>query len=129
MWSALRKVNLEDKVRSLGGLDSHINYNGNNLSGGENQRLSLARTILSTHPVLLLDEPSSAMDVNLEREIFQEILNLNKTSIIVAHKLKTIPRNSRLLFIKGGESYTLDTLEGLLNNDEEFKKLYHLNEN
>lgn len=128
MWNALEKVNLSEKVKQLGGLNSQINYNGNNLSGGENQRLSLARTILSTHPVLLLDEPSSAMDVHLEKEIFKEIINMNKTSIIVVHKLKAIPHNSKILFIKNKDEYVIDSLERLMNKDEEFKKLYFIND-
>lgn len=128
MWNVLEKVHLSEKVKLLGGLDSYINYNGNNLSGGENQRLSLARAMLSKHPILLLDEPSSAMDVSLEKDIFKEILKLNKTSFIVVHKLKAIPDKSKILFIRNKTEYIIDTLENLITNDLEFQKLYYINE-
>lgn len=128
MWNVLEKVNLSQKIKNLGGLESHIHHNGNNLSGGENQRLSLARTMLSDHPVLILDEPSSAMDVYLEKEIFREILDMKKTCIMIVHKLKAIPENSMILFIKNEREYIIDTIEKLINEDDDFKKLYFINE-
>lgn len=124
MWQVLKKVNLEEKVKSLGGLDSNIKHNGSNLSGGENQRLSLARSILSNNPILVLDEPSSAIDMNLEKELFKQIVELNKTSIIVVHRLKAIPKNAKILFIKNKDQYIVDSLENLIENEKEFQQLY-----
>lgn len=124
MWQALKNVNLEEKIKALGGLEGYINHNGSNMSGGENQRLSLARAMLSSHPVLVLDEPSSAVDMNLEKELFKRIIELKKTSIIVVHRLKAIPKNSKILFIKNKEEYILDSLENLIKNDNDFKLLY-----
>lgn len=124
MWEVLKKVNLLEKVENLGGLEGYINHNGSNLSGGENQRLSLARSMLSNNPILVLDEPSSAIDMTLEKELFKQIIQLNKTSIIVVHRLKAIPKNAKILFIESQEKYTIDNLENLINNNKEFQTLY-----
>lgn len=129
MLNALKKVNLYDKVMSIGGLDANLSYQGNNLSGGENQRLSLSRCLLSDNPIMILDEPSSALDMALEKEIFSYIINNNKSALIIVHRLKAIPNNSKILFLQKNNIYSLDLLENLLIHNEEFNKIYFSNEN
>lgn len=129
MYDVLKKVKLISKINQHEGLETLIEYNGNNFSGGENQRLSLARAMLSNNPILILDEPSSAIDMNLEKELFEQIINMKKTSIIVVHRLKAIPKNSKILFIKNQYEYKVETLEFLIKDDKEFQKLYFINEN
>lgn len=129
MIEALQQVNLYEKVISIGGLEANLTYQGNNLSGGENQRLSLARCLLSTNPIMLLDEPSSALDMTLEKDIFSYIIKSNKTALIIVHRLKAIPKNSDILFMQSNQNYSLDSLENLILHNNEFKKLYFSNEN
>ena len=124
MLKALEKVNLYKKIASIGGLDANLDYQGNNLSGGENQRLSLARCILSGNPIMLLDEPSSALDMSLEKEIFNYLVNIDKSALIIVHRLKAIPAKSKVLFMKNNQEYKVDSLENLISNDEDFKSIY-----
>lgn len=129
MYDVLEKVGLMSKINQHEGLETLIEHNGNNFSGGENQRLSLARAMLSNNPILILDEPSSSIDMNLEKELFKQIIKMNKTSIIVVHRLKAIPKNATILFIKNQNEYKVENLEFLINNDKEFKELYFSHEN
>ena len=124
MLEALEKVNLYKKVVNMGGLDASLDYQGNNLSGGENQRLSLARCMLSDNPIMLLDEPSSALDMKLEKEIFNYLVNMDKSALIIVHRLKAIPAKSKVLFMKNNQEYKVDSLENLISNDDDFKSLY-----
>ncbi len=127
MISALKSVNLYNKVISIGGLDANLTYQGNNLSGGENQRLSLARCLLSENPIMLLDEPSSALDMNLEKEIFEYLMDSKKSAFIIVHRLKAIPKKAKVLFLEDGK-YEIDYLENLISNNPRFNKLYFSNE-
>lgn len=129
MLDALKQVNLYEKVMSIGGLEANLAYQGNNLSGGENQRLSLARCLLSYNPIMILDEPSSALDMALEKEIFSYIVKNNKSALIIVHRLKAIPNDSKILFMQKNKVYSLDYLENLVVHNEEFKKMYFSNEN
>lgn len=129
MREVLKQVNLYEKVQSIGGLEANLTYQGNNLSGGENQRLSLARCLLSNNPIMLLDEPSSSLDMNLEKELFSYIIKSNKSALIIVHRLKAIPKNSEILFLQKNKIYNLDYLENLIAHNEEFKKLYFSNDN
>lgn len=129
MLDALKQVNLYEKVLSIGGLEANLAYQGNNLSGGENQRLSLARCLLSHNPIMILDEPSSALDMALEKEIFSYIVKNNKSALIIVHRLKAIPNDSKILFMQKNKVYNLDYLENLVVHNEEFKKMYFSNEN
>lgn len=128
MELVLRKVGLWQRVCDLGGLDSDLLFNGSNFSGGENQRLSLARALLSDNPVLLLDEPSSALDLNLEKEIFEHIESSDKSAIIIVHRLKAIPKSARVLFLQKDKPFILGKLSDLLETSDEFKDFYNVDE-
>ncbi len=126
MIDVLKKVNLWSKIQEIGGLESSLNYQGGNFSGGENQRLSLARALLSDNPILLLDEPSSALDLTLEKEVFSHIENSPKSAIIVLHRLKAIPQNAMVLFLQKNKPFQLGKLKELLDSSNEFAKFYNV---
>lgn len=97
------------------GYDSLVGERGCRLSGGQVQRIAIARAILKNAPILLLDEATSALDVKAEAEVQQAINNLSmgKTVLIVAHRLSTIRNADRIVVIDGGvlkESGTHDEL-------------------
>lgn len=114
IYSVLKKVKLKDKIDNIGGLDAVLEYQGANFSGGEKQRLSLARALLSKNPILLLDEPSSSMDSKLEQEIYKIIEEIDKMVIVIAHHLNAIPKDGMIFYITKEEGGRLITKKDFL---------------
>lgn len=109
MWEAIRAAGLEEKVKSLPsgeetGLVGQISEEGTELSGGQEQRLLLARALYKAAPVLLLDEPTAALDSKAESEIYEKYgeLTEGKTSVFVSHRLASTRFCDRILFIEEG---------------------------
>ena len=99
MVSVLEQVRLSEFVRSLPeGLDSQVGEHGMRLSGGQRQRVALARALYHERNVLVLDESTSALDNETEREIIKEFKSLKrkKTMIVIAHRLTTIEHCDRI---------------------------------
>lgn len=102
---ACKYARIHDFVMSLPeGYDTVVGERGILLSGGERQRISIARAFLKDAPILLLDEPTSAVDVETEKLIQEalEVLRKNRTCIIIAHRLSTIRKVDRIMVLKDG---------------------------
>jgi len=105
IWDALRQAALEDVVRALPeGLDAPVGERGNRFSGGQRQRLAIARALLKNAPVLLLDEATSALDTETEREVQTALEHsmAGRTTLVIAHRLSTIERADRIVVIEAG---------------------------
>lgn len=104
VWDALRRARLDDVVRAIpGGLDFVLGDGGSGVSGGQRQRLGIARALYHRPQVLILDEATSALDVETEAEItrtFAELQGLTK--IVVAHRLSTVRDADEVLFLRAG---------------------------
>ena len=102
-----------------------FNDNGLELSGGENQKLALARTIFRDSKILLLDEPTSALDPSAEEDFLNQLKKQNeKTIIITSHKLSNIIIADRIILMKNGKIVESGKKDTLINNDSKFRKLY-----
>ena len=103
---AARYAQIDPFIRELPlGYESRVGERGLKLSGGEKQRVAIARTILKNPPILLLDEATSALDTGTEREIqgsLQEI-SRNRTSLVIAHRLSTVVDADEILVLDHGE--------------------------
>lgn len=106
--------------------DSIVGERGILLSGGERQRISIARAFLKNAPILLLDEPTSAIDVETESLIKEAIdkLSDNKTSITIAHRLSTIQNADTIMVLKDGYIAESGTHEELLKNNGVYAGMY-----
>ena len=104
-----------------------IGENGVRLSGGEKQRISIARAILKNSPIILLDEATSSLDADTEHKIQEAIMYLtkNKTTIIIAHRLSTILRANKIFIIENGGVVAEGNHDHLLENSEIYKNFYN----
>ncbi len=113
---ALRRARLLDEIDRLpAGIETRIGDGGAGLSGGQVQRLALARAFLRDTPLLILDEATAHLDLETEAEIAAAIADLarGRTAILIAHRLATVRRADRILVLEGGrlaESGTHDEL-------------------
>jgi subfamily B ATP-binding cassette protein MsbA len=103
--AALASANLLEFAESLpNGLDTVVGHNAGEFSGGQRQRLAIARAIYKDAPILILDEATSALDSESERLVQQALGRLMKgrTSLVVAHRLSTIERADRIVVVDAG---------------------------
>ena len=106
--------------------ETMIGENGVRLSGGEKQRLSIARAILKKSPIILLDEATSSLDAETENKIQKAInfLTKGRTTIVIAHRLSTILNSDKIYVIDGGENMGSGTHDELLNTSKIYKNFY-----
>ncbi|KTC68712.1 hypothetical protein Lbir_2245 [Legionella birminghamensis] len=123
LYEALKAVEMDEIIRSRGGLDLTLNESGNNFSGGQRQRLEIARAILRQAPLLILDEATSAMDTVLERQIYHNLWAMNTSLLIIAHRLSAIRDCNRIYVLKEGQLVQTGTHEELLNQPGLYQEL------
>jgi len=123
---ACKKAYIWDKIRSSkDGLKQVLGDRGIKLSGGEKQRLSIARAIIKDTPILILDEATSALDAKTEHEIQLALSNAikGKTTIIIAHRLSTIKKADRIFVFNNGEIVEEGKFDELINKKGHFYEL------
>ncbi len=124
--AAAKKANAHEFITKLSkGYATPVGEAGMKLSGGEQQRLSIARAILKDAPILVLDEATSSLDTQSEALIQASLANLmaGRTSFIIAHRLSTVIRADKILVIKDGEILETGTHETLLAKGGLYQKL------
>ena len=106
--------------------DTLIGENGIRLSGGEKQRLSIARAILKKSPIILLDEATSSLDAETEDKIQKAInfLTQGRTTVVIAHRLSTILNSDKIYVIDKGDVVGEGNHENLLISSEVYKNFY-----
>ena len=117
---AAKKARCYDLIRSLPeGFDTVIGEGGASLSGGEKQRISIARCILKDSPIVILDEATASVDADNERAIQEAISELckNKTLLVIAHRLKTIKDADQILVVSDGKIIERGNHDKLMKED------------
>lgn len=124
---AARSAYAEDFISALPmGYDTVIGESGVKLSGGQRQRIAIARALLKNAPILILDEATSSLDTQSEREVQNALDTLMKgrTSFVIAHRLSTIMNADRIIVLKDGGIVEQGGHEDLLARGGEYKSLY-----
>jgi subfamily B ATP-binding cassette protein MsbA len=127
--SAAKAANAHDFIMKLpNGYDSNIGELGTKLSGGEKQRISIARALLKDAPILILDEATSSLDTEAEIEVQDALDNLMKgrTTLVIAHRLSTIRNADRIIALVNGEIVEEGSHETLMAKKGEYFRLYNL---
>ena len=127
--TALRGANLLAFAESLPqGIDTVIGHNGGQMSGGQRQRMAIARAIYKDAPILILDEATSALDSESERLVQQALERLMKgrTSLVIAHRLSTIERADRIVVVDAGRVVESGTHAELIAKGGLYARLHAL---
>lgn len=127
MWMVLEQVKLADFLRSEQGLNTHLAEKASNLSGGQCQRLALARALLHDSPVYIFDEATSNIDVESENDIMAEIHHLAKTKtvILISHRLANVADADNIYVMADGQVVESGTHERLLSMEGQYAQLWN----
>lgn len=127
IWAVLERVNLAAFLKEERGLDTQISEKGGNLSGGQCQRLALARALLHDSPVYIFDEATSNIDAESENDIMREIYGLAKTKtvILISHRLANVTASGRIYVMENGAVTESGTHEELLKTDGVYSSLWN----
>ncbi len=126
VWKYLTMVDLKDEVLSMEKKENTlIGNNGIRLSGGQQQRVALARTLANPRPIMILDDPFSALDKETEDKIFTNLKEYGKDKIIflISHRLYHFPEMNKVIYIEKGKT-CVGKHEDLIQTNETYKKLY-----
>ncbi len=129
VMEAARSAHIHDFVLSLpDGYDTQVGERGLKLSGGEKQRVAIARTILKNPPILIFDEATSALDSRTEKAIQQELaaISANRTTLIIAHRLSTIVDADQIIVMEDGRVLERGTHRELIEHGGRYAEMWHL---
>lgn len=125
----IRQVKLDQYIHSLPkGLDTQMEESGQRFSGGERQRIALARILLKNTPIVVLDEPTVGLDPLTERDLLDTIFKTleGKTVILITHHLMGMEKMDQIVFLDNGAISMHGNHRSLLKENERYRKLYRL---
>lgn len=127
LWAVLKQVKLSDFLKAEGGLDTLLMEKGSNFSGGQCQRLALARALLHDSPIYIFDEATSNIDVESENDIMQQIHALagHKTVILISHRLANVTGSDNIFVMDHGDIAESGSHEELLAEGGIYAELWN----
>ena len=124
--NVLKQVNLYDYFNQLEGLNTAISEKGSNLSGGQLQRLCLARALLVNGDIYIFDEATSNIDIESENDIMKVVYELSKSKIVlvISHRLENVVKANQIVVLKDGKIIEQGSHEQLMKLDQEYSSMY-----
>ncbi len=124
VWAAVRTAEVETQIKGMPmGMMTMVGASGSVLSGGESQRVTIARSVIGSPRVMLLDEATNWLDNDNQARIMQNIAALTSTRVVIAHRLSTLEQADRIYVLKGGKVVQSGTFSELKEIDGVFKEL------
>lgn len=126
MWEALSLSEAADFVLDAGGLDAPVEQLGRNFSGGQRQRLTIARALIRRAPIIILDDSASALDFATEARLRRSIASLDyaPTVFIISQRMSSIAHADRIIVLDSGEAVGIGTHEELLKSCSVYREIY-----
>ena len=126
MWEALRLAEAADFVLDAGGLDAPVEQLGRNFSGGQRQRLTIARALIRRAPIIILDDSASALDFATEARLRRSIASLDyaPTVFIISQRTSSIAHADKIIVLDSGEAVGIGTHEELLESCSVYREIY-----
>lgn len=124
VWEAARSASIEQEIRSMPmGMMTMVGASGSVLSGGESQRISIARSLLGNPRILLFDEATNWLDNDKQAQVMQNLALLTSTRIVIAHRLSTLKQADRIYVMQAGKVVESGTFDELIEVQGVFKDL------
>ncbi|MBE7067676.1 MAG: ABC transporter ATP-binding protein [Clostridiales bacterium] len=124
LWEALVLARADSFVREKGGLEIPVEQGGKNFSGGQKQRLTIARALVRNPEILILDDSSSALDYATDAELRQNIRTLNTTTFIVSQRASSVMHADKIIVLDDGVAVGTGTHEELMQSCEVYREIY-----
>ena len=124
LWQALRLARAEEFIQEKGGMDAFVEQGGKNFSGGQKQRLCIARALVRNPEILILDDASSALDYATDAELRKGIRQLQTTVVIVSQRASSVRDADKIVVLDEGKAVGIDTHESLMEGSKVYREIY-----
>ncbi len=124
LWRALKIARAEEFVKEKGGLDIPVEQGGKNFSGGQKQRLTIARALVREPEILILDDSSSALDYATDSELRKAIRGLKFTTFIVSQRASSVMNADKIIVLDDGEAVGIGKHDELMRSCEVYREIY-----
>ncbi len=124
MYEALKIAQAEDFIREKGGLDARVEQGGKNFSGGQKQRLTIARALVKMPQILILDDSSSALDYATDAALRKELSALPFTTFIVSQRASAVMHADKIVVLEDGKAVGVGTHAELMENNDVYREIY-----
>ncbi|MBQ8295167.1 MAG: ABC transporter ATP-binding protein [Clostridia bacterium] len=125
LWAALRVAQADDFILEKGGLDAPVEQGGKNFSGGQKQRLTIARAVVRQPEILILDDSSSALDYATDAALRSAIKELKTTVFVVSQRASSVRDADKIIVLDDGKAVGIGTHDRLMETCEVYREIYY----